>query len=144
LGSISFAPFASPKYLKTAGTPESPKDLKQHHFVRFTPLLEHEWRLRKEGDGRASTTIAPDGPIIVNDLNTMKTLAASGNGIAMLPGFFCYPEIKSGKLVRLLPGWHAEQNPVHFVYPGQKHVSSKLSAFIAFATEPIRRSLGGN
>jgi DNA-binding transcriptional LysR family regulator len=138
LGSAYFAPFASPKYLKAAGTPAQPKDLRDHQWVHFTPLGSSSVKLKSD---RSTATVPLNGRIVINDLTMVKNLVVAGNGIALLPTFFCYPELNSGKLIRLLPEWHTELSPVHFVYPGQKHVSAKLTAFIDFATDELRASL---
>jgi len=141
LGDVRFAPFASTKYLKTAGTPRHPKDLKAHRWIRFAPFANQDIKLFSD---KSSATIKIEGPAVINDLNLIKQMTINGAGIAMLPTFFCMPEVKAGKLIRLLPEWSTDENPVHFVYPAQKHVSRKLSAFIAFATDPIRKSLTSN
>jgi DNA-binding transcriptional LysR family regulator len=137
LGSVYFAPFASPKYLKAKGNPQHPKDLRNHEIIHFAPLA----RDFKLGNGRSLFTIQNPIRLNINDLNMVKQLAVAGSGIAMFPTFYCGPELKSGKLVRILPDWHSDLNPVHFVYPAQKHVTKALSEFVSFATEPIRKSL---
>jgi DNA-binding transcriptional LysR family regulator len=62
-------------------------------------------------------------------------------GISLLPHYFCREDLASGKLLQILNGWQTSEIPVSFVYPSQKYISSKLSAFIQNATEPIRKSL---
>jgi DNA-binding transcriptional LysR family regulator len=137
LGSVYFAPFAAPKYLKGHGTPVHPRDLRTHQCLHFTPLGSEEWKLL--GPKGALHTPVP-AHLIINDLNMVKALAVGGSGIALLPTFFCYPEVHAGKLVRVLPDWRTQLNPIHFVYPAQKFVMPKLNSFIEFATDTIRKS----
>lgn len=138
LGQSSFIPFASPKYIKQNGQPNHPRDLKNHQCLHFTPLGSEVWKLTGP---KGSLNVAVPGQVIINDLTMLKALTIAGTGISLLPSFFCSQEVSSGKLVRILSGWQTAPSPVHFVYPAQKFVSSKLSAFINLATEPIKQML---
>lgn len=138
IGEVYFAPFASTKYLKSVKAPQHPKDLVEHSCIQFTPLGTDGWKLIGP---KTSVTVPLSGKVIVNDLNMIKNLTLNGSGIALLPTFFCYEELKAGKLVRLLPEWRTPLNPVHFVYAAQKFVTPKLSAFIAMASESLKDGL---
>ena len=70
----------------------------------------------------------------------IKNMILAGEGIAYLPTYFCFNEVQSGKLIRLLPEWRSSLTPIHFVYPAQKYVSPKLSAFILMATEAVKKT----
>lgn len=138
IGMVYFAPFASPKYLKANGSPNHPRDLRHHECLQFTPIGFEEWRLI---GSKGAFNVPVPGRIIINDLNMIKTLTVSGMGIALLPSFYCRQEVSSGKIVRVLPEWRTNLNPVHFVYPAQRFVLPKLSAFIAFATDSMKQVL---
>src|SRR3569833_1986739 len=45
LGRVCWAAYASPAYLKRAGTPAHPKDLRQHACLQFTSLGKDNWQL---------------------------------------------------------------------------------------------------
>ena len=60
LGSIYFAPFASPKYLKVAGHPKNPKELKDHHCLQFTALGTQGWTLNGPKGNQTVYLIKPD------------------------------------------------------------------------------------
>lgn len=79
--------------------------------------------------------------MIVNDLNLVKSLTVSGLGVALIPTFLCYHEVKVGKLVRVLSNWRTEIKPVHFIYPSQKFVSPKIKAFIEVAGDILKKQL---
>lgn len=138
LGSAHFVLFASPNYLKLNGEPKHPRELKNHKCLHFTPLGSETWKLTGPN---GSLNVSVPGKIIVNDLTMLKGLAATGQGIALLPSFFCKHENNKGQLVPILESWTTAKNPVHFVYPAQKFVSAKLSAFIKIATDPIKEIL---
>ena len=138
IGSPHFAPYATPKYLKSRGIPQHPRDLRHHDSILFTPAGIEEVKLVGP---KGSFNAAVKSKIMVNDLDAVKDLVLMSEGIGFMQGFFCGPEIKAGKLVRLLPEWRSEQNPVHFVYPAQRVVSPKLKAFIEMALEPLKIAL---
>ena len=141
IGSPHFAPYASPKYLKNRSLPQHPRDLKHHETIAFTPIAQGELKLV----GPKGSFNAPlNSKILVNSLDSVKDFVLLREGIGFMQSFFCGPEIKNGKLVRLLPEWRSEQTPVHFVYPAQKFVSPKLKAFMEMALEPLKRALEDN
>lgn len=137
IGSVYFAPLASTKYLKIKGVPHHPRDLKNHSCLHFTPLGLNEWKLV---GSKGNLTLPIEAKTIVDDLAMLKLLTLKGDGIALLPTHLCYDDVQSGKLVRILPEWRTVLTPVHFVYPAQRYVTPKLSAFIDMATETLKRS----
>lgn len=138
LGEVFFAPYASPKYLKSNGKPEHPRDLRKHRCLQFTPVGTESWRL---SSGQGTQDIPVQGSLIVNDLQVVRSMATEGMGIALLPNYFCRKEIESGKIERVLPQWKAPTVPVHFVYPAQKFATPKLTQFIKMSAEKIAEKL---
>ena len=138
LGDIYFAAFASPSYLKKAGYPQSPKDLRQHSCLQFAPLGTESWKLK---GSKGSIDVPMKKQFLINEVNVLKVLTMRGLGISLLPTFLCGLEVRSGKLVRVLDDWKANVRPVHFLYSGQRHLSPKVNAFVQIGTEIIRDSL---
>ncbi len=137
IGSGYFAPVASPKYLKAKGKPSHPRELKDHDCVQFTPMGLEEWKLISS---KGAFNAALPARMMIDDLAMVKLLTLKGDGIALLPTHLCYPEIQAGKLVRILPDWRTAINPVHFVYPAQRYVTPKLSAFMEMALDALKKS----
>ena len=138
LGAAYFAPFSTREYLNRRGTPAHPRELSRHRILHFAPLGQEEWSLQGPR-GRVSVAVEPC--LVTNDLTMLKSLVLSGGGIALLPTFSCFAEVKDKRLVRVLPDWKTNTQPVHFVYPAQKFVPAKLSAFMGLAAEPLKASL---
>jgi DNA-binding transcriptional LysR family regulator len=138
LGTMHFALFASPRYLKINGVPKSPKELKNHCCLQFTPHGRRDWKL---GGPKGTQTVPIERNMLINDLSLIKVLAVSGAGVALLPAFFCHVETRSGKLVQILNDWKSNTQPVHFVYPNQEFIPKKLSAFLDVATRIIQQKL---
>lgn len=138
LGSVYFALFASPQYLKKAGALQSPKDLRNHTCLQFTPMGVEQWKL---AGPKGAVSIPMKQQIMSNELNSIKSMALNHIGIALLPYFYCQIDQQQGKLVRVLPEWRSNLNPVHFVYAGHKHTSRKIEAFISVASEIMKETL---
>lgn len=138
LGNIYFAPFASPKYLKNNPVIKSPKDLEKFDSIVFSSLGTNEWQLMS---GKEKQIVKPQKQTVANDLNLIKTLTISGMGVSLLPTFYCYNEVKTGKLIRILKNWQTDLRPVHFIYPSQKFVTPKIKAFIEVATNILKTNL---
>lgn len=137
IGSIYFAPFASPKYLKARGTPSHPRELKQHSCLQFTPLGVDEWKMTSS---KGSLNVPLSGRVLMNDMTALKKMAVMGDGIVFLPTYYCYTEVSNKQLIRILPEWRSSLAPIHFVYPAQRFVTPKLSSFIALASDTIKKS----
>lgn len=135
LGTIHWAVFASPDYLKQAAPLEEPQDLHAHRCLQFTPMGRDAWDL---SNGRNTVTIPLAGRIMANSIGVVKTMVAGGQGVALLPDFICKTEQAAGDLVRVLSGWQGRADPVHLVYPRQRFMPPKLRAFIDLAQAELR------
>ncbi len=135
--------YASPAYLKKAGTPSAPKDLERHALIRFTDGEATAPTELEVSDGKTSVRVRVGGRIQADDLETIKIFAVRGEGIGCFPGFICEDEIEKGKLVRVLPKWYFGDGHFSLVYPAQRFVSPKIQAFIKAAAEMRERCTVG-
>jgi len=136
IGTVYFILVASPKYLKGRKAPSHPRELRQHRCLQHTPMGIEVWKLTSD---KGSLNVPLPGQIISNDLRMLKLMALQGDGIALLPNHLCYAEVASGKLQRVLPEWRTSAVPVHFVYPSQRFVTPKLSAFMEMSLGYLKR-----
>ncbi len=127
-------PVASPDYLGARGAPAHPEELSRHTLIQFERKGREQWVLRRGG---AVATVPLASQIVTNHTEAVRAFAVSGEGVALLPAFFCRNEFKAGKLVRILPDWAGETDPVSLVYPAQRFVAAKTRAFLDFATKPL-------
>jgi DNA-binding transcriptional LysR family regulator len=138
IGTSCFGMYSSPKYLKLHKAPTHPRELIQHQTLQFTPFGVEEWKLL--GPTGAPINARLHGRVLMNDLIGLKSMALAGDGIALLPTYFVVNEVREKKLVRVLPDWHTRMSSAHFVYPSQKFVTPKLSAFIGLAMATLKKS----
>lgn len=137
IGSNYFAPFASPKYIKSKGEPTHPRELKQHMCLQFTPIGVDEWKMTGP---KGSLNVPLSARVLINDMAALKQMAIMGDGIVFLPTYYCFTEVRNKTLVRILPEWRSNIAPIHFVYPAQRFVTPKLSSFIAMSADTMKKS----
>ena len=138
VGIASWSLFASPAYLESASTLNHPSELNQHHCLQFAPLGREAWKLNNQ---QHELIVPMAGKVMINDIRVVHSMTLDGEGVALLPNFHCQQECIDGKLVKVLPEWHAKADPIHIVYPRQRFVHPKLRAFIDLATLKLRQLL---
>ncbi|MFN3672686.1 MAG: substrate binding domain-containing protein, partial [Bosea sp. (in: a-proteobacteria)] len=118
---------AAPSYLAKAGLPDSIEALARHTLIAHN--ADH-WRL--EGpDGPVTVRVA--GPLRTNSSEVVREALLAGVGIALRSTWDVGPELKSGALQRVLPGYSVGKRvAVHAVYPSRRHMEQKVRAFVDY------------
>ena len=124
---------ASPEYLEAFGSPEVPKDLAAHRILGYTNALTSSW-LMKDPDGRRIRVNLPF-TISANNGDYLCAAARDGLGIGVAPTFIAGPDIKRGKLVRVLPEYTIPLLGAYVVYPRTRFLSRRARCFIDFLVE---------
>jgi DNA-binding transcriptional LysR family regulator len=122
---------ASPDYLKRHGTPHTPDDLRAAPRLTFSEAVSGgDWTL-VDAENREYVI---DGPCRMAANNTQMLLAAAlaGAGVAYGPTFVFGEHIASGKLVELLPEYHASELAIQAVYPSTRHQPLKVRRFLDY------------
>ena len=79
------------------------------------------------------------GPLKTNSSEVVREAAVAGIGIALRSTWDVAPELKSGRLVQVLPGYAGSKRvAIHAVYPSRRHLEQKVRAFVDF----LRASTG--
>lgn len=122
---------AAPDYLAAHGTPETLDDLKKH---RCLPAHNHDsWRL--EGP-TGPLTLRPEGMLITNSSEVIREAVIAGLGIALRSTWDVGAELKSGKLVQVLPQYESSRNvALSAVYPSRQFLPAKVRLFIDYLAE---------
>ncbi|KXO07266.1 Transcriptional regulator [Moritella sp. JT01] len=97
---------ASPDYLKRHGSPESPRELKNHTCIALRENSEDVtlWRFtHTNSQEQESIRITPT--FTSNEGSVVKNWTIAGHGIIMRSEWDVQPELNSGELVRLLPDY---------------------------------------
>jgi DNA-binding transcriptional LysR family regulator len=121
---------AAPEYLAQAGTPASIEELARHTLIAHNT---DQWRL----DGPAApVAVRVGGPLRTNSSEVVREALLAGVGIALRSTWDVGPELKSGRLVRVLPQYSVGQRvAVHAVYPSRRHMEQKVRAFVDYLAE---------
>lgn len=136
LGETGRVVIASPEYLKKAGTPQRPADLKNHNCLDFSfRRLEPGWPFRENGQ---SYLLSVSGNIIANNGETLVELARQGMGITRVGRFHVEQDLASGLLVPLLEAYNPQdREAIHAVYIGGKNVPARIRVFVDYLVEKM-------
>jgi len=119
---------ASPAYLKTAPDISKVSDLSQHKLIGFTdsPKLNN-WPLKSTSHLKFK--------LMASSGETVRQLCLANQGIALLSHFMISDDLKTGKLIKVLPNSITTPNNrevVQAVYYKNSAVSSRIVAFLDF------------
>jgi DNA-binding transcriptional LysR family regulator len=134
--------FAAPSYLERRGTPRTFASLTSHVAVIYNRggAGVQPWRL---AGPRGVERVEVSGPIVADDLATVRLLTIAGLGIAMLPDVVVRPDVESRKLVRVLPAYAVHGEPIHLVSVPLRHVPVRVKLLRDFLLREIPRRLAG-
>lgn len=121
---------AAPRYIAERGLPRSLSDLSQHVLMAHNT---DQWRL--EGPhGPIAVKVA--GPLRTNSSEVIREALLAGVGIALRSTWDVGPELKTGRLVRVLPDHSGGRRvAIHAVYPSRRHMEQKVRGFVDFLTQ---------
>jgi len=141
LAPVHIVAVASPAYLQDRDLPRSPQDLAGFDGIvrRSSPTGRvRPWTLRSR---RAAEQVVPCKPrLVFSDPEAMALAARLGLGVALLPMPFAFGHIRSGELVRLLPGWYSDAGPLSLYYPSRRMLPAKTKVFVDFVLERFRQA----
>ena len=119
---------ASPAFIAGHGEPKSPESLRNLPCIIDTNLSgQANWRFVDKGQ---TVSVHVNGPVRVNSPLSARDAALAGLGVALLPGYLADPELKAGRLVRILDGYLQTGSMLQAVYPHRRHLSGKVRALI--------------
>lgn len=118
LGDVSKALYASPAYVKRAGTPTTPADLGSHTCIRLRGPIDGKtaWSLVR---GDRVETVEVGGRFVANSMRFNLELASMGHGIAMLDCAIARAVEEAASVVRVLPDWCPTPAAVHALTPSK-------------------------
>ena len=121
---------ASPEYLASRGTPQTPHDLERHNCLDYTNMnTGGHWRLSgPDGD----IAVAVSGTLRMNDDEALSQAVLGGVGLALLPTFIVGKELQAGKLLEVLPGYVPVERFLYAVHLPNRHLPLKTRVFIEY------------
>ena len=132
---------AAPAYLKRQPKLRSIKDIAAHPAIAYS-----YW-----SGGDVWAFEGPDGPAEVvtqarlrsNSGDTCLAAALAGQGLILQPDFIVGPDLKAGRLVEVLPQYHAPTLAIHAVYPSRQHLSVKVRRMVEHLAAAFKKPAWG-
>lgn len=119
----------STDYLKSKQKKITLSEVEKWDWIELSPVgLSNLFSLSKKG----KATFRPKSRIRVNSASAIHQLVVNGNGIAALPKFLIDDDLKSKRLVRVLPGLNSGSIGVYAVWPPNAPKSGLTSGFVEY------------
>ncbi len=129
----------SPEYFAQHPKPVVPPDLLNHRCirVRLPDGSLFRWRFEKDDE---PVQIDVRGPITLDEAGLVRTSVLEGTGLGYTMEEEVLPDIKAGRLVRVLEDWTPPYPGLCLYYPGRRNLSAGVKAFLDLARELSRRA----
>ena len=128
---------ASPDQLARQGTPNTVEDLARLDSMSMSAIDGRDSRLLL-GPGGQEVLWQHSPRYVADDLLTLKFAAVAGVGMCWLPDYLCQNELRSGRLVQLLPEWSPPRGLMHAVFPSRRGLSPAVRQFLDFLGEAMK------
>ncbi len=131
LGSTFNVLCASQEYLSAHGAPEVLADLARHRcLILHTPAFPtHIWTFESPA---GKEVIEVNGPVQTNIAESLLVAAREDMGIATVPIYAAVDDLKSGRLVRVLPDYILQKMNIYAIYASRRYIDAKISTWIDF------------
>lgn len=120
---------ASPEYLRRHGSPQTLEDLQQHHCIAHAFGIGTQYRFQR---GQELIEVPVRWSFHTNETAVLRRAALAGAGIGMLPTYYVGDDLRSGRLVRLLPNEEPEVLGIHAIYLSRLHQPLALRLLVDF------------
>ncbi|MRX09779.1 LysR family transcriptional regulator [Pseudoduganella sp. FT25W] len=133
---------AAPSYLKARGKPKQPQDLARHDYIRFAWLVDAD--LLTLHNGERTETVQTRGRYRVNHALAIRESLAAGGGIGLCPLWLVQDLLNDGALVRVLPAWHGQPQPLHLLSPSRRYQPLRARLLLDYLAAQIALLPGYN
>ncbi len=129
LATLTRGLYGSPAYFERKGMPQVPRDLLSHDCIAMeSQLTDGLWRLDSPDLQGGATSVTPR--MRVTDIVMAREMAAAGVGLAILTEAVCIAQVRSGQLVRALPGWRLPPIPVSATFLERRHLPRRIRVLL--------------
>jgi DNA-binding transcriptional LysR family regulator len=132
--------YAAPSYLERRGIPRTLAAVAGHEAVLHSRAGSGALTWRLAGP-RGVERVDVSGSVVADDLGTVRLLTLAGLGLAMIPDVVVLPDLRSGKLVRVLPSYAIRGEPFNLVSVPLRHVPVRVKLLRDFLLREIPRRL---
>lgn len=141
LMTIRYHVFATKDYLRTHGTPKTPRDLDRHELIVYgedvpAPIADMNWLL----DAGMPAGQRREPALRVNSVYGIYRAVRSGLGVAALP---YYMSSESPELVQILPELSGPSFDAYFVYPEELRHAKRVAVVRDFLLRQVKEDALG-
>ncbi|MGV7208922.1 LysR family transcriptional regulator [Oxalobacteraceae bacterium A2-2] len=123
---------ASPQYLERYGVPVTVDELRKHRCIAHAFGIGKQYRFTRDGVTREAPV---QWTFHTNETSVLRRAVLSGAGIAMLPTYYLGDDVRSGRLVQLLPDEEPEVLGIHAIYLSRQHQPLALRLLVDFLAQ---------
>ena len=139
LGAIRRVLCASPAYLASRGTPQTPDDLAAHDCISYAGFLAPTtWTLVRD---QTDIAVPVHSRLVVGSGEAACDAARAGIGITAAFSYHIREDLKAGRLRTVLDEFQPAPFPVSLVYTADRFLPIKLRAFLDFAAPRLKARL---
>ena len=137
LGKTHMIVVAAPDLLKKFQVPKTPSDLQFWPcLINTTYPKPSTWTFRS-GEREERANLSPT--LVANSIEVLHRLALAGSGAALVGEYAVADDLRTGRLVRLLPDWDIGDIPVLAIYPDNRRISTKVRTFVDFLAQRLKQ-----
>ncbi|WP_231756962.1 LysR family transcriptional regulator [Microbulbifer elongatus] len=135
---------ASPDYIARNGAPESPQALLQHNCLLFqlSGRINDIWEFSPpEGPDKKTEKIRVTSNRTTNDADVVRRWTVEGKGISFKARLDMSNELRSGRLIRVLPQLQSPPIDLNLVCPSRRQVTPAVLLLRDFLREKLAQQL---
>ncbi|WP_342051674.1 LysR family transcriptional regulator [Cupriavidus sp. OTU4054] len=140
LAPVHVVAVASPECVHKGAAPSRPEDLANHRAIVMRSVTTgriRRWTMTDRQGNEAPAMLGED--IVMSDPASMREAVRLGLGVAMLAVPDVLEDLRAGRLIRLLPEWHADAGMISLYYASRRLLPGKTRAFVDFVIEAFRQ-----
>jgi DNA-binding transcriptional LysR family regulator len=120
---------ASPRYLEQHGVPRTAEDLRRHRCIAHAFGIGKQYRFTRADE---TITVPVDWSFHTNETAVLRRAVLCGAGIGMLPTYYLGDDLRTGRLVHLLPDHEPDVLGIHAIYLSRQHQPLALRLLVDF------------
>ena len=134
-----FIVVGAPGYFERKSVPRSPPDLLRHDCIRRRMLggKLYRWEFERRGEEMA---LDVPGRLILDNDSLMVEAAVEGLGLAFVSEFWATDQLAAKSLQAVLEDWTPPFPGLRLYYPGHRHMTAGLRAFVDLLREKQKSS----
>jgi DNA-binding transcriptional LysR family regulator len=119
---------ASEAYLRMHGVPKTPADLQNHNCLVHT--LKSPTNIWRFSGAAGEVSARVHGTVCANFGEALKQAALLGHGISMHPYYMVSDDLKTKRLIVVLPDYEPLELDIYVVYPTREHLPARTRRFL--------------